>query len=99
MHKLLPIPAALLLLACKPDMDAKVLEAAEARAEAECNCNKEVDYKACRARVNKEHPSPGLEDGWAVKYSKDSVARMDAAIQMSIKCSDIANSAGAKGPQ
>lgn len=93
MHKFLSIPAALLLMACKPDMDPKLIEAAEAQAEAQCNCTKEVDYMACRARVDKEHPSPKLEDGWAVKYSPDSVAKMDAAIQMSIKCSEIANAA------
>lgn len=93
MYKFLTIPAALLLIACKPDLDPKLIEAAEARAEAECNCTKEVDYRGCRGRVEKEHPSPQLEDGWAVKYSSDSVAKMDAAIQMSIKCSEIANAA------
>jgi hypothetical protein len=99
MHKFLPIPAALLLIACKPDLQPRVIEAAEARAEAECNCTKEIDYRACRDRVDKEHPSLKLEDGWAVKYSKDSVAKMDATIQMSIKCSEIANAAGANQPQ
>jgi hypothetical protein len=99
MHKFLPFPAALLLIACKPDIDPKVIEAAEAQAEAQCNCTKEIDYAACRARVDEEHPSAKLEDGWAVKYSPDSVAKMDAAIQMMIKCSEIASAAGAQQPQ
>jgi hypothetical protein len=93
MHKFFPIPAALFLIACKPDIDPKLLEAAEAQAEAQCNCTKEIDYAGCRARVDKEFPAPKLEDGWAVKYSPDSVAKMDAAISKSIKCSEIANAA------
>jgi hypothetical protein len=99
MHKFFPIPAVLFLFACKPDIDPKLIEAAEAQAEAECNCMKEIDYRACRDRVDKEYPSAKLEDGWAVKYSQDSVAKLDAATQKSITCSEIANAAQAPEPQ
>ncbi|MBA3550463.1 MAG: hypothetical protein H0T76_28645 [Nannocystis sp.] len=84
---------ALLLLACKPDIDPKVIEAQRARVEARCDCVKQSDYAGCTARVDAEHPVPRLEDGYGVKYSNSSLEQYDALVKMSIDCSELANRA------
>lgn len=82
---------ALLLTACKPDMDRKIIEAEKANAEARCACLKEVDYDKCLARATADHPVIRPEDGFAVKYSASSVEQYDAAVKMSIECSQTAS--------
>jgi hypothetical protein len=84
---------ALLLTGCKPDMDPKIIEAQKANAEARCACLKDVDYAGCLARADAEHPVINPEDGYGVKYSSESLEQYDAAVSMSIKCSEVANQA------
>ncbi len=88
------IPAcALLLLACKPDIDPKVIEAQRAKVEARCDCVKQSDYAGCVARVDADYPVPRLEDGYGVKYSSSSLEQYDALVKMSTDCSQVADRA------
>ncbi|WP_205632918.1 hypothetical protein [Enhygromyxa salina] len=72
---------AVVLLACKPDMDPAVTEGLNARADAECKCLDEIDDSDCLTLAAKAHPNPQLEDGFAEKHSKQTVAQYDAAIE------------------
>lgn len=95
----IPLAAALLLTACKPDIDPEIIRKENARADARCQCMKEVDYAGCIARVEAEHPAAKLEDGFAVKYSQSSVEQYDQAINKSFKCSEMASAALAGRPE